>query len=358
MHWDDVDELREPRGYPAVSILAPVQRHRPGNPEDPIRLRHLADEARRRLRAELGPRDSAVIIRRLDEAMASIDLSRPLEGIAVFVAPDETHVLDLDFMVPDRVEIDETFATRDLVRGLTRTPRYRLLALGEKPTRLFEGRATVLAEKRGHGFPCFVEGARGEPLASGGVPVHSSRSDSQRQAFFRRVDQVLGAATSDDPLPVVVAGTERDLAFFDAVTAHRSSIIGRFAGNYEETPPDGLARLAAPFVERYEARWRAALVAELVEAIGAGLGLVGIKPVWDAAFAGRVRVLFAEDDFVYPARVVDGRLEPAGDLDSSEVIDDVVDELIELVLDERGDVVIVDAGELALHGPIAALLRF
>jgi hypothetical protein len=45
MNRIDLEELREPREYPAVSLLSPLQRHRPGNPEDRARLRHLANEA-------------------------------------------------------------------------------------------------------------------------------------------------------------------------------------------------------------------------------------------------------------------------------------------------------------------------
>jgi hypothetical protein len=40
------------------------------------------------------------------------------------------------------------------------------------------------------------------------------------------------------------------------------------------------------------------------------------------------------------------------------VIDDAVDELIELLLDQGGDVVIVEPGGLGEHGPVAALLRY
>jgi peptide subunit release factor 1 (eRF1) len=155
-----------------------------------------------------------------------------------------------------------------------------------------------------------------------------------------------------------VAGTERDLAYFDDVTRHHASVVGRLTGNHEDTNPDELARLAAPLLDDALASRRAEVVDELVEAIGPGRGIVGIKPVWDATLGGRARVLLVEEDFVYPARVVDGRLEPSGDPDRPGVIDDAVDELIELALDRDGDVVIVEPGALGAHGPVAALLRY
>jgi hypothetical protein len=358
MEWHDLDELREPRDYPAVSILVPLQRHRPGNPEDPIRIRHLVDRARQRLREELGDRASAALVRSLEDAVAAIDLANPTEGVAVFVAPGEARTLTLPFPVAERVQIDHTFATRDLVRGLLRTTRYRLLALGEKPTRLFVGAGTTLTESCNRGFPIFVEGARGEPLASGSFPVHTSRSDEQHRAFFRQVDRTLAGVAADDPLPLVLAGTSRALAYFDEITTHARWIIGRVDGNHEATSAEELANLVGPLVEAHDASRRAEVIAELDEAVGSGRVVVGVEAVGEATLAGRTRVLLAEEDFSYPARIVDRRLEPAGDPDAPGVIDDVVDELLEQALDLSGDVVIVGSGELGDHGPIAALLRY
>ena len=276
----------------------------------------------------------------------------------MFVGPGETHVFPLAFTVPERLEIDQTFATRDLVRGVARTPRYRLLALGEKPTRLLDGTAATLTETHSAEFPMFVEGARGEALPSGGYAVHTSRSEEQHRRFFRHVDQALGVVTAEDPVPLVVAGTQRDLTYFDEVTTHQRWIIATLPGNYEDATPHELAVLTAPLLDASLASQRASVTAELVEAVGTGHGVVGVKAAWDAARAGRARVLLIENDFVYPARVVDHRLEPAGDEDASGVIDDAVDALIEMVLDAHGDVVVCEPGELAEHGPVALLLRY
>lgn len=351
-------ELQAPRTYPAVSILAPMQRHLPGNPEDPVVLRDLVDEAARRVRDELGTQRSEEIVRRLHEAVDSVDWRNPPDGLAVFVAPGESRVLELPFPVGVRVAIDQTFATRDLVRGVTRNPRYRVLALGEKPTRLFEGQGSTLVEHRTGGFPAWVEGSHGEPLASGGFLVHSSRAEEQHRAFFRQVDEALGVATVRDPLPLVLAGTGRDRVYFDDVTTQGELVVATVEGNYEDAGPFDLARLAVPLIDAYVASQRAATIDELVEAIGPGRGLVGIKAAWDAARDGRARILLVEDDFEYPAREVDGTLEPVGDAAAPGVIDDAVDELIEMVLDKSGDVVIVEPGQLGEHGPVALLLRY
>ena len=123
MQPSDLAELQAPRAYPAVSVLAPMQRRRPGNAEDPIFLRDLADEAARRVRGELGTRAGAEILERLDEAVAAVDWRSSAEGVALFVAPGESRVLELPFPVRAWVAIDQTFATRDLARGMARNAR-------------------------------------------------------------------------------------------------------------------------------------------------------------------------------------------------------------------------------------------
>ena len=358
MEASDLRELARPRAYPAVSLLAPLHHHQAASAEDATRLRHLVEQARRRLAGELGDRGAAELVERLAAAVAGIDLLDPPDGVAVFVAPGEARVLQLPFPVPERLEIDRRYAVRDLVNGLARTPRYRVLALGEKPTRLLSGAGTLLTETETAGFPLFVEGTRGEPLASGGVAVHTSRPEEQYRHFFRQVDEALGTAVRSDPLPLVVAGAERDLAYFDGVTSHHDVVIGTLPGNYEDATPHELAIRALPLVSAHAASQRARVLAELVEAIGAGRGLVGIKPAWEAAHVGRARILLVEEDLVYPARVVDERLEPAGDAEAPDVIDDAADELVATVLDAGGDVVVFGSGELGTHGPAALLLRY
>jgi hypothetical protein len=325
--------------------------------EDPVRLRHLSDRARRRLEDELGVRASAPIVARIESGIASVDLQHPGDGVAVFATSTESRVWSLPFPVPERVVVDDAFDTHEIARGFARCPRFRVLALAEKPTRLLEGAGHTLVEVTANGFPMFVEGAHGESLESGGYVRHSSRSDEERRRFFRQVDEALQTRAAADPLPLVIAGTERNLAYFETVTHHPTTVIGRVTGNHEITPSAQLAELVEPVMTAHLAHERAVLEDDLVDAIGAGRAAVGIKPVWDHAVEGRGRLLLLEDDFAYPARIVDRRLEPAGDADAPDVLDDATDALIDIVVETGGDVVFVPPGELGTHGPVALLLR-
>ncbi len=85
--------------------------------------------------------------------MRDIDYRYALDGLAIFVNHDFARKFYLPFPVKERVIIDESFATRDLVLTMNRSSRYWVLALSEKPTRLFEGARDTLAEITDYGFP-------------------------------------------------------------------------------------------------------------------------------------------------------------------------------------------------------------
>jgi hypothetical protein len=83
-----------------------------------------------------------------------------------------------------------------------------------------------------------------------------------------------------------------------------------------------------------------------------------VAQVADRALAGRVATLLIEADRNLPGRVdaTTGRIEFA-DL-SDPRVDDLLDDLGELVLKNRGQVVIVPAGRMPTRTGLAAIYRF
>jgi hypothetical protein len=353
----DVDALVDVRADVAVTVLCPTDRRLVRGQADRLRLRHLVDEACSRMLTDYVKSVATSTVDALHEAERAIDWRHPLDGVAIFAARVGAATYRVPFPVPERVTVGETFTTRDLMRGFTRRSRYRVLALAQKPARLFEGTERELHEVTTHGFPLVIEGGRGERLESGGAAPHTGRSDAQLRRFFQDVDRATAEAEAGDPLPLVVLGAERNLALFRSVTAHDDA-VAYLPGEHQRTSPRELAAIALPAIDGMLAARRAAAVSELAEAVGTGHAAVGVRRAWDLAREGRGRVLLVEEDYRYPARVVDGALEPAADPASAGVVDDAVDGIAEDVVRAGGDVVIVGSGELGVHGPVALVTRF
>jgi hypothetical protein len=263
-----------------------------------------------------------------------------------------------------RAVIDETFATRDLVFAMNRSPRYWVLALSEQPTRLYEGVRETLLEVRGGGFPMTHGGPGGSTALPKGINV-SRFEDEHHQQFFRRVDEALAAYTKADPLPICVVGVERWLSHYQSVTS-QSGIVATLKGNHDQTPAHELGQLVWPVVAEALSSKRAQALQTLATAVGAQRTASGLGEVWRRAEEGRAELLLVEENYHQA-----GRLDPAsGQLHLTDDVGDgaagsdgagmadAVDEVIEAVLAKGGEVVFVDDGALAQHQRVASTLRY
>jgi len=361
MNRHDISLLQQIRSYPSLTITLPTHRTSPDNKQDPIRVRNLVAQATDRLLAEFKRREVESLLARLERVVDEIDYRYTLDGLAVFVNQDFGRAFPVPFTLKERVVIDETFATRDLVFALNRSPRYWTLVLGEKPTRLLEGTRDTLVEVTDRGFPMIHEGPGGLAPLPGGLRVNKSAyRDEQHRQFFRRVDAALKPILAEDPLPLAVVGVDRFLAFFNEVTAHRDAILTTVTGSHPRTSPHNLAKLVWPLVEVNLASRRQEVLAELERATGERKVASTVGEVWRFAHEGRGALLLVEEDFHYPATVdASGmHLTPAADPTAPGVMEDAVDEIIEAVLSKQGRVVFLADGQLADHGRIAMILRY
>ncbi len=361
MKRQDILLLQKIKGYPSVTITLPTHRTSPENKQDPIRLRNLIKQADERLLKEFGKREVQPILNRLTGLADGIDFRYSLDGLALFVNRDVGHVYHLPFSVKERLVVDETFLTRDLVFAMNRTPRYWTLVLSEKPTRLYEGTLGNLIEVEEGGFPMTHEGPGGEAPLPGGAGINkSAHRDERHRQFFRQVDAGLKPFLAEDPLPVALVAVERYLAFYKEMTDNKNAIVAEVEGSHDKTPPHDLAKLVWPAVEAGLEKKRLEVTSELEKAAGERKLVSTIGEVWRLAQEGRGRILLVEESFHSPGRVDKSGLNlvPAEDPAEPGVMDDAVDEIIEAVLARQGRVVFLPDGHLSEHQRIALILRY
>ena len=239
--------LQGQRNYPSLSLLAPTHRTAPANKKDRIVVKNLAAQGLSRLQGEFKKREVAALVKNLNQLVNRVDWAHSLEGLALFASRDVATAVLLPFRPRARVVIDATFATRDLVYSLNRSPRYRVLVLTEKPTRLFDATTNVLTEYTAKPFPMVHTGPGGASRLPGGQGINRSavRDESHRQ-FFRKVDDALAAIQKEDHVPLIVVGVDRHLAFYQEVTKDPDAIIGVIAGSHDDPNPTALGKLVWP----------------------------------------------------------------------------------------------------------------
>ena len=363
MHMIARDELRglqAQQDYPSISILAPTHRTAPANKKDRIVVKNLVAQGLERLHSEFKKREVAAVVQNLKKLVDGIDWQHTLDGLALFASRKVAAAFDLPFRVKARVMIDASFATRDLVFTLNRAPRYRVLVLSEKPTRLFDASTNVLTEHTAKPFPVLHKGSGGASKLPGGQGINRSavRDESHRQ-FFRKVADAVAELQKHDKLPLVVVGVERYLAFYEEVTADAESIVGLVGGSHDATSPRDLGRLAWPVFQAGATQQRTRALVRLDAAVSANRHASGIDQVWRAAFEKRCQTLLVETGFEYKADLAaqgDRLLKYSGR--GPAALDDAVDELIERVLADGGEVFFYEPGALDLHQRIASILRY
>lgn len=360
MNKSDIRRLQELTGYPRISILMPTHRSSPDNKRDPIVLDNLLKETEQRLLKEFSRRETGAWMERLRELVGQVDFGHLDEGLAVFAGPDHGEWHKLPFPVAERVVIDETYATRDLVYVFNRSPRYRVLVLSEQPTRLFEGVRADLTEISLGGFPMTYTGpGAGEKIPAGFGIEKSDVIHARMRQFFRTVVQALAGIHKHDLLPVVVTGVERYLAWFDEAAGRQDWIAGTIEGSHDRTPAHDLGKLAWPVMRDWLKTRRDEVRKRMDAATGANRAAAGLQECWRVAGEGRVDTLLVEENYHVAARTdAAGTLVPADDAAAPGVIDDAVDELIEIVIARGGEVVFFAPGRLAERDRIAAILRY
>jgi hypothetical protein len=356
MKLKELKALQAYHQYPSVSVLLPTHRTHPENQQDPIRLKELLTEAETRLHEEFEKRFVAKLMGRLHEMADEIDHQHNLEGLVLFANENHTSYHRLAFAVEARVVIDETFATRDLVRNLLIARDYLLLTLSDRSIRLFEGHRDQLAEVRGHGFPADLRGML-NPWRKGSA---EHNDDGKRKEHYNRLDKSLTSLNRIERLPVVLAGLDKNIATYKEIADRKELIAAELSGNFDETPLHELGKqVNAVLADKLAQRLQDEL-AQLNAAVGAGKTASGLQQVWRQANYGLGHKLFVENNFRKAGTVggADGlTLTFVDDPTLPGISDDLVDEVIETVMQMGGDVVFVEDGTLAQHQGIALILR-
>lgn len=339
--------LQARRSFPSVSVLITTETGPRMSTGDRARLHDLVDQASTRLCWSDHVDDAAPFVAALDAMVEAAVSSRTDRALALYTSRDTNRALLLGVEVADRVVIDQTFATRDLVLALQRTPRHLVLVISAQQARLYESSNGQLHAAAGHNFPLRAADDRGRVTRT--APV----------SFLQRVDRRLGAYRVLHPSPLVVVGPAQVVADFVQTAGHAYRLAGTLSGDHADATPTELAGLTRPIIQRYLASRENEALALIATRAAQGRVASGMHAAWLASRREQPEMLAVEETLFYPARLSDDghTLELSSDVDEPDVIDDAVDELIEHVLIRGGWVALVGPGTLARHEAVALVRR-
>jgi hypothetical protein len=333
--------LQSEHSAAAISLLMNTTAGSVMSEADRKRLRALTAQVQGRLRPNADSVDVANLLTTLDRMADAAVADETGAALAIYVSDTMAERLRLPVEVVERLVIETSFATRDLVRAMHRTPRHTVLVLSEEQAHLYSGVAGDLKRAVSRTFPM----ARG--------------ADVELTAFLESVDTALGAYLLVHPTPVVVVAPPSALAVITGRSRNLTRMAGALDGDLATASTAELAARISPVLETYLRSRQDEALQVLDRRVGEHQAVSGIAEAWRAARRDRPEMLAVEEGLFVPARLsADGDdVIPADNIDDPSVIPDLVDELIETVLHRGGWIALVEDGTLASHDGVALTVR-
>jgi hypothetical protein len=343
---------------PGISVILPFEPKMTNKRELEYRLQRIAEQVERDLAANYVKETIAVVMNKLQALIKNLDYSTYKKSLALFVSPLTEKVYYLDIPVEEKIIIDESFEIRDLVFSKKEIHKYLVLVLSSGRSRLFLGNTTVFvrlaSNTPAHFAACRHEAP--ERVANFSDPSHYK--EVLLEKFLHNVDNGLGIILKAYQLPLFVLATERVMGHFRKITRYGSRITGYVHGNFEESSEMDIRKAIAPHVKDWRKVMTDDLLLRLDAARGSGKLSIGIKNVWKAAAEKKGRLLVIEKNYRCAAEQgpAGTDIRPHDEAGNNPFyIKDAVDDVIEKVLENGGDVEFVDEGLMADYGHIALI---
>lgn len=340
-----------------VTIILSTHRTMPDNDKDGIVLKNLVKEAETRLLAGYDKRVATSLINKLNDLAGSINHRLNLESLVLFVNENVAEYTRLPIAVENRVVVDKTFATRDLVRALHRESAYYVLVLSRDKARLIEALNDKVTREIEYGFP--VENSVLYPSQRAEAAIANRQWNLYRE-FFNQVDKQLNEVLKEDLLPVVICTEESNYPEYLKIADRKEAIIGNLNGNKMLDKAHHIIDEVWPVVKRLNTEKNSQRLHELSAAVNSRNFVTDFNEIWKAIGEGRGRTLFVQQGYFQPARLVNNEIElvAPGDTDEPDLIDDIIDEMIERNLEYGGDAVFLSHDELKKFQGLVLVTRY
>lgn len=385
---------------PCISLYQPTHRQHPDNQQDPIRYRNMLTELENLLRDKYSKREVRPLLEQFQSLARDDEFwNHRTEGLAVLGSPGTFQIFELQRAVPELLVVAETFHLKPLLRVVQSADRYQILALSRHEAQLFEGNRYALDRVELTHVPATITDALGEELTeqhlnvntygagaprsprggepgSGALPsVHAhgdkkEEVDLDRDRFFQVIDRgILEHHSRPSGLPLILAALKEHHDPFHAISHNPFLMADGIKMDPQALDLDQLRAEAWRVMEPMYLERLAGLVDNYNAARSRELASDDLGEVAEAAAAGRVGTLLVEAERQIPGRIdaATGQVAQgspnksvrgaAGELSDSHV-DDLLDDVAELVLQTKGEVIVVPAERMPSDTGLAATYRF
>jgi hypothetical protein len=350
-----------------ITLTVATNKQYPEKREDPIKIKNALNKAEKMLIESVGKRNSEKLVSNLKNTAIGLDTIHETEGIGIFVTENFSTIIRFPFPVEEKIIINKKFHIRDIIYGRSSSFEFYFLLLSRKSTRLFRATLSSLTEIKDKDFPMtlvddfeyakpFLASSTGYALK--GERDKSSIEDTRLLEFLHRVNNSAVKYLKNNSC-LMLAGVDQMMNFFKEVKRQGYEIIGAIEGNFDRYNSKQIHDAVKAEAEKYLMTKKEKLISELDEKKGKNKAVSGLEKVWNAVIEGNADTLVVEKDMDKDAYVDEQsrKLSMTNRSDKLKHVNNAVEEVIEMVLQKKGNIVFVDNGTLVKHEGIALILR-
>ncbi len=355
----EINEVLQAIHYrPAVSIILPFEPKMNSREEMERQLKCALKKVEDELKENYPEELSKLVMQKLKSVAGNLNFNTYKKSIAIYVSPLFEKVLYLDIPVEEKIIVNDSFEIRDIVYSKKELHKYLVLTLSGEMSKIYLGNTTHFIKVKFNSADN-IAGYRNdvpERVANFSDPSH--RKEVMLKKFLRHIDNGLTVLLQSYQLPVFVTGPKKVLGYFKAITKNEKNISEYIHGNYEDATEAELLKLLQPYVKDWKKVKLEDILHQIARAKDTGKLAFGITEVWKEATHKKGQFLAVEKNYMCAAAQgsdEDIIYEKPDPYSNSFYIKDAVDDVIEKVLENGGDVEFVDEGMLKEFNHIALI---
>lgn len=353
----EIQELIEAVKYrPAVSLIMPFEPKMDAKSELVHSLKIAAGKIERELSGNYPKEIANIVMIKLNRCIKNLNFSTHKKSIAIYVSPIVEKIMYLEIPVKEKIVVNESFEIRDLVYCKKDLQKYLLLLLSSQAYKIFLGDTNSLINIVSSGTDSAFTDSHDLPERVANFSDTTERKEIILNKFLYLVDNTLNIILKAYPLPLFVLGAKKIAGHFKAITKNTSAVIEYVHGNYEEASVVELQQLLQPYLANWKKIKQKTLLNLLEDANGKKKLALGIQDVWKQASKKNGRLLVVEKNYNYAAVYGSSKEDIYPEAETTfSTIKDAVDDVIEKVLENGGDVEFTEAGTLKHYDRIALI---
>ena len=327
--------------FPSVSIFLPFNPKMDSKRDIAKALKMAVDKAEQKLFDDFSFEMAMLVMHKLKAILQNLNFSSHKKSVAIFVSPVFEKVFYLNMEIEERVLVDSSFDIRNLIKSKKQMRQYLVLQISNNECRIFANRSGQLET-------VFLYSTKNE----------CDDSEITMQNFLKRIDNTLHFILKSYNLPLFILGNEILINQFRAITVHAASVIEFISSEQENANVEYIKNVLIPYLQDWEKIKYKLSAAQLTTETKNNNLSVGMRDVFKAAGKRNGRLLLVEEGFEYPSETADSEeiiYKATKPYSRYSYIRNAVDEVIERVLDNDGDVEFVSKSLLERYNHIALL---